>query len=60
MEGEGVRMLPAEILELVFVRVPFPELFTTCRLVCRHWNQVITRTRVGRGCHAHLYVLRTP
>ncbi len=43
-------VLPPEVLELVFCRVPFLELWGTCRLVCQRWNRVITRARVcNRG-----------
>ena len=38
--------LPSEVLEDVFVWVPLIELFASCRLVSRRWNEVISREKV--------------
>lgn len=41
-EMEGM-LFPVEILENIFCRLPFIDLFVSVRLVCRHWNRIISR-----------------
>ena len=40
--------LPAEVLELILAQLPLPQLYYSCRLVCRVWNNIIQREKVGR------------
>ena len=41
-EMEGM-VFPPEILENVLCRLPFVDLFTSVRLVCKLWNRMIAR-----------------
>lgn len=37
--------LPPEILEIIFCLMPLQELYLSCRLVCKLWNEIIMRKK---------------
>ena len=40
-------LLPDEVLEMVLCQVNIHDLYFSCRLVCKRWNDVIMREKVG-------------
>ena len=50
--GQEVACVP-EIVEEILGQLPISHLYSSCRLVCRKWNDIIQREKV----HYHLYVL---
>ena len=41
--------LPTEVLEMILCQVSIKDLFFSCKLVCKRWNDIVMREKV-RGC----------
>ena len=39
---------PVEVLEIILAQLPLSQLYCRCRLVCRLWNDIIQREKVGK------------
>ena len=49
--GTEFSQLPVEIMENIFCQLPIVDLMLNCVLVCRQWNNVISRDSVIEGLH---------
>ena len=56
--GSGVELVCVpEIMEEIFGWLPISQLYSSCRLVCRRWNNIICRQKVYSPPHIHILYL---
>ena len=62
VHGSGVELVCVpEIMEEIFGWLPISQLYSSCRLVCRRWNNIICRQKVYSPPRIHiLYLLFSP